>query len=442
MDAELFGLDRITLNNSRQDPSFLHQCISYEVFAAAGVPTPRCNFAHVTVNGEDMGLYVNVEGPDKEFLRRWFDDDEGNLYEGTLSDFRDGWIDTFDKKTNELDPDRSDLDLVVAAADETTITDANLAASLATIIDLDEYLTEWAVEVVTMHWDGYASNTNNFYVYDDPTSGLFHFIPWGTDGAFQSNPFAAGLPTSVFATGYLARRLYLADETRAMYLARLRAVLDTAWDEAELLAEIDRMEALVTPAILPAERAGAAAAMDELRATVGGRRAAILAEIDAGDPAWTEPLRTPPCFDVIGDANGSFDTTWDTLQVMNAFTTGTGGIAGTVSGVPLQYTAVGSAAGTDPNAAGPNATIQLVGLKGDGTIDVLVLQLNPATFFPGAVVPLDWGAAFGGLWNYDPATMAVTPIGYILNGTVTLGEASDASGAPVSGTFQGQLVSF
>ena len=45
---EYLGLEKLTLNNSHQDPSFVRQCVAYQVFAAAGIVVPRCNFAHVT----------------------------------------------------------------------------------------------------------------------------------------------------------------------------------------------------------------------------------------------------------------------------------------------------------------------------------------------------------------------------------------------------------
>jgi len=101
------GLKKLTLNNSKQDPSFVRQCLTYQTFTAAGIPASRCNFAHVTVNGVDLGLYVHVESGSKDFLERHYDDPEGNLYEGTLSDFRAGWTATFELKTNEAAGDRS-----------------------------------------------------------------------------------------------------------------------------------------------------------------------------------------------------------------------------------------------------------------------------------------------------------------------------------------------
>jgi spore coat protein CotH len=91
VERPFFGLRSFTVNNSKQDPSFIRQCLTYQTFAAAGVPASRCNFAHVRVNGMDLGSFVHVEGGNKDFLGRHFDDPDGNLYEGTLSDFRAGW---------------------------------------------------------------------------------------------------------------------------------------------------------------------------------------------------------------------------------------------------------------------------------------------------------------------------------------------------------------
>jgi spore coat protein H len=290
---ELSGLTRLTLNNAIQDDSFLHQCISYDLFAAAGVPAPRCSFARLTVNGDDLGLYVHVESIDKRFLARHFDSDQGNLYEGTFSDFRPGWMGTFEKKTNEEDSDRSDLQAIMVAADAP---DAELEAALARVIDLDGFLSMWAVEVLLHHWDGYAGSGNNFWLYRDPSSGLFTFLPWGTDSTFENDGLGADSPQSVYAGGILARRLFLGP-TRRRYIDRLDQLLATVWDEQAILAEMDRMQALITPIL---EDAGmpvrlAAASADDARRMVRRRRAAILDERAAMPADWTPAPLEPPC---------------------------------------------------------------------------------------------------------------------------------------------------
>ena len=50
-----FGLRRLTLNNAQQDPAYIGQCLVYHLFAKSGLVAPRCNFARVLVNGEDIG---------------------------------------------------------------------------------------------------------------------------------------------------------------------------------------------------------------------------------------------------------------------------------------------------------------------------------------------------------------------------------------------------
>ena len=69
----------------------------------AGLPAPRCNMARVSMNGDDLGIYVNVEPVKKKFLRENFSDDEGDLYEGTITDFTRAWYSTFESKTDETD---------------------------------------------------------------------------------------------------------------------------------------------------------------------------------------------------------------------------------------------------------------------------------------------------------------------------------------------------
>src|SRR6266542_3614467 len=52
VDGQRFNrLDKISLNNSVQDPSYLSEKICREMFEAAGVPVPRAGHATVELNG-------------------------------------------------------------------------------------------------------------------------------------------------------------------------------------------------------------------------------------------------------------------------------------------------------------------------------------------------------------------------------------------------------
>ena len=100
VDGQALGgvIERMTLNNSIQDPSMINTCLTYQVFAAAGSPSSRCNFATVTVNGKELGLYVHVEEIKAPMLARHFDSAEGNLYEGNISDFTPDYRGTIERK--------------------------------------------------------------------------------------------------------------------------------------------------------------------------------------------------------------------------------------------------------------------------------------------------------------------------------------------------------
>ena len=269
----------------------VNTCLSYRVFAAAGNPAPRCNFARVRVNGRNLGLYVHLEELKQPFLARHFDNSDGNLYEGTISDFTPPRRGTMEKKTNEDEDDWSDVDGVVAALLDPS--EAGLSA-LGELVDLDRFLTFWATEALIGHWDGYAGNRNNYHFYREP-EGRFVFIPWGADDTFHlkedPNPFdnIGNPPPSVLALSAIPHRLYHLPEWRARYAERLRDLLEAAWDEDGLLASVAEMAAIVQEHALPEERAGAAEDTERVRRFILERRAELLADITPEPPDWPAP---------------------------------------------------------------------------------------------------------------------------------------------------------
>ncbi len=307
------GVTRFTLNNAKQDPSAINTCMAYHVFTAAGLPAPRCNFATVKVNGEDLGLFVHVEEIKEPFLERYFGDVNGNLYEGTVSDFNRGYRGTFEKKNNEETNDWSDIEAVTAALEDPS--PAGLE-TLAELVDLDQFLTFWAVEVLLGHWDGYAGNRNNFFLYRPP-GRPFAFIPWGADQVMGDvdNPLdGIATPTSVYAHGDIAYRLYADPDGRAAYVARLRDLLANVWDEAELTALAERMARVVADGLPPAARTAAAKDANRVYGFIAGREEAVLADLASEPPDWPWPQRTPEdiCVPERGAFALGFETTWGT----------------------------------------------------------------------------------------------------------------------------------
>lgn len=426
------GLDAMTLNNAQQDPSIVRQCLGYALFAKAGLVAPRCNYAHVRVNGTDLGVYAHVEAIDKDLLRRRFDRPGGNLYEGTLSDFNPTFERTFDLKSTAVD--RSDLATVTAAL---TAPDAELLARLEPLVDVTQFIDFWAMETLLRHWDGYASNTNNFFIYRDPSTSKFVFLPWGADAVFTAGGPTMDNPDGLLLRGELTRRLYQLPETRARYLARVRFMLDTVFDEAALRAEVSRMEALVSPLVHPIQQPQLAGGLANVRRFIDTRRTMLLGVL-ANPPVSVGAARPSPCLARLGSISATFETTWGTLGAQNPFMTGAGTLDLTLGGVQVPIAYVSSSAGLDTGGNdGPRVGVNIVALLGDGGVSAAAVRLEPALYPSAGAQPFDLFNRIGVTFEFQG--QQAVPQGLLGNGTLEFTDAGTADGGRVSGHFAAEL---
>lgn len=75
-----YGLDKLCLNNIIQDNTYMKDFVCYQMMREMGVASPLCSYVYITVNGEDWGLYLAVEGVEEAFLQRNFGKNYGALY--------------------------------------------------------------------------------------------------------------------------------------------------------------------------------------------------------------------------------------------------------------------------------------------------------------------------------------------------------------------------
>lgn len=84
------ALDKLSLNNVIQDNTYMKDYLTYQMMNEFGASAPLCSFAYITVNGENWGLYLAVEGVEDSFLQRNFGNDYGNLYKPDSMSFGGG----------------------------------------------------------------------------------------------------------------------------------------------------------------------------------------------------------------------------------------------------------------------------------------------------------------------------------------------------------------
>lgn len=430
-DGKTFsGAKRLTLNNVQQDPGYMSTCLSYDLFNLAGVPAPRCTFADVIVNGEHLGLFVSIDSLKKPFMKRNFGDDSGTIYEGTISDFREGWTGSFEQKTHESEGPGPHINAVKEALE---LPDDELMDGLDAVIDLDQFMTFWALEVLVGHWDGYAGNTNNFYLYAHPDDQRLKFLPWGADATFapafdlqdQNNE----MPYSVLAQGLLARRLYLHPEGRQWYLSRLEWLLDEVWSEDGQHAQVDRMQEIIAPLLFDPQIESALWKLGEVRQFIDARRDEIEGELAKGGPEWDGPLRDSFCWEYEAEVVVTFDTVFGSISNENAYEDA----GSTTTFVPEQddmkvnFHGVQVGMSDDPEQAGM-ATLRAWSLLVDGSSLIAAWVLPPEALQDGVTVSVDFDKVVGYLVRFSPS-WEMEFLGY-LGGDIHIEKGKAEEGAP------------
>jgi hypothetical protein len=224
-DQLYFGIKRLTLNNMVQDPSMVHEALTYEVFHELGLPASRNGYAFVTLNGEDYGLFLNLETLDEISLPQWFET-TGHLYEADApgTDLKTGGAGTFEVDEGD-DEDISDLEALIEAVNDE---EGDWSENVSPFADLEQMTAHWAVERYVGHWDGYAglpneidpdTRPNNYYLHSD-AAGIFQMMPWGTDQTWERDDIPFDYPS-----GSIMFNECLADEScKQLYIEGLTDV--------------------------------------------------------------------------------------------------------------------------------------------------------------------------------------------------------------------------
>ncbi len=233
-------LDKMHLNNSVQDNTYLNELICSDICASAGVPAARATHARVWLNGRDLGFYVLKEGFDTQFLKRHFAKYDGNLYDGGFCQEIEG---NLEKDEGKGPDDRSDLKQLVLACREPN---AMLRPQkIAEVLDMDAFLSFVAVELMMCHWDGYCQNRNNYRVYFNPATKQAQFMPHGMDQMFGDANFSI-----LHTPGALVTQAALQPiDVRARYRERINKLLPIFSPPDKLLARVDEVHARMRPVL-------------------------------------------------------------------------------------------------------------------------------------------------------------------------------------------------
>eukprot|EP01080_Neovahlkampfia_damariscottae_P002025 gene2025-1532_t len=196
---DFFGIKKVSLKNSGENGFGTRYVIPFDMHRSFKIPSQRSTFAMLYIKDVKFSLYWIGEEVDQDFISARYNEDYGSLYQGRmvsaslaykgddpqiykdLTAERMGFrVPVYDQisvnSTNYLDL----LDLI-----KKINSSRNFESEITKVLDVERFLTYLAIEACTCTTDSYSFGYHNYYIYKNPETGKFEFIPYDTTWSFQ-----------------------------------------------------------------------------------------------------------------------------------------------------------------------------------------------------------------------------------------------------------------
>ncbi|MFD5017913.1 CotH kinase family protein [Paenibacillus sp. NPDC058367] len=248
VNQNLFGINKINLNNNYSDASYMREFLTYELAESVGLPTPKYSFVNVYVNDELKGFYLAVEQIGDAYLERNFGNSYGALYKGEMtgqgSDLT--WLGDDPSLYTGLvmKSDKSNDEILIDMLNE-----LNNGTDYEKYIDVEESLKYIALNAVTANMDSYlGGNKQNYYLYED--EGVFSILPWDYNMAFGGMGSADVLidePTQgTLAERPLIAKLLANDEYKAKYHEIVSEMINGYLADDTFQTRMDQLDMMIS----------------------------------------------------------------------------------------------------------------------------------------------------------------------------------------------------
>ena len=253
-DQELLGYDTVNLNNAFTDPTFCREVV-YNNYVAQFIPHPRANHALVTINGENWGVYVNTQQPDKDMLRDYFEDEDGvrikcaNNPNGPGLRYFGTNQSSYSAYEIQNDGGLADpwAELIEASNVVTNGDPLNWETEIDPIFAVDPSIWSLVCENMLSDDDSYVNKGCDFMTYQNPIDGRMHLLQRDANETFKGESWSYVLNFGSSTKPVLSNVLD-APELRQRYMAHYRTILqDMSWDTfgPEFLALRDMIDPYV-----------------------------------------------------------------------------------------------------------------------------------------------------------------------------------------------------
>ena len=234
-DQELLGYDTVNLNNGFHDPTFSREVV-YNNYVAQFIPNPRANHALVTLNGQNWGVYVNVQQPDKRMLRDYFSNADGlrircaNRPNGPGLAYNGPTASGYTDYEIQADGGLADpLGALIAVANSLSNEPLATWTSIDLLFAMDPSIWSVVLENALTDDDSYVNKGCDFMTYRDPIDGRTHLMQRDANETFTQATWSPTRNFTAVNKPVLSRVLAVAEQ-RQRFMAHYRAVLrDMNW---------------------------------------------------------------------------------------------------------------------------------------------------------------------------------------------------------------------
>lgn len=235
-EQEILGYDTFNFNNGFRDPTFSREVV-YNNYVAQFIPNPRANNIVLTLNGQNWGVYNNVQQPDKRMLRDYFVNADGLrircanqpngpglAYNGTAASGYTAY---------EIQADgglANPLGALIAVTNSLSNEPLATWPNIDTRFAIDPSIWSVALENFLTDDDSYVSKGCDFMTYRDPLDGRMHLMQRDANETFTRATWSPTLNFNL-ANKPVLNRLLSVPELRQRYMAHYRRLKrDLNWD--------------------------------------------------------------------------------------------------------------------------------------------------------------------------------------------------------------------
>lgn len=299
----IMGYKTLNFNNCFGDPSFIREALFFNI-CRNYIPCPKSNLIKLTVNGENRGIYANVQQVNSTFIKEWFINNKGDRWKapmdmsnatpggtakysaltdstwqpggqqpggqqpgggqpgggqqpGGITIFNGGntalmWLGNsealyqaeYELKSSNAQNPWQNLINICNVLNNTAL--ADLPDTLDTVLNVDRCLWFLAVENIFTDEDSYLTKGADYEFFTEPETGRLNTIEYDGNESFKTNDVSlTPVYGETLTTRPLISRLLAVPSYRQRYLAHVRTIISESLDWNTLQPVIERYRALI-----------------------------------------------------------------------------------------------------------------------------------------------------------------------------------------------------